>query len=60
MLIKILGQKASKRSPETHKFSVFVIKEPLVKYENKHNKPIYSNAQHEPMCKPSHTKSTGT
>lgn len=42
-----------------------VINEPLVKYENEHNKQVYSNTQprsimSEPMYKPSHTKSTGT
>lgn len=39
--LMILRQKESERSPESYNFSVFVIIEPLVMYENGNN--IYSN-----------------
>lgn len=42
--LMILRQKESERSPESYNFSVFVIIEPLVMYENGNN--IYSNRHH--------------
>lgn len=45
MLIKNSGTERDQEIPRNSP-SVFVINEPLVKYENEHNKQIYNNTQH--------------